>query len=77
MESWAGPGNDANYVINSKDSNQSLSALEKLLPLVKLGSSCRRPHFGEVWCFFDPAHPPPGGVPRLLGFGRNARNVAK
>ena len=32
----------------------------------------------EVCCFFDPMHlPVPGGIPCLLGYGRNSRIVAK
>ena len=51
--------------------NQSLSAVEKVLPFVELGSSCKRPIIsisGEVflWSYTSAL----GGVPWLLGNGQ-------
>ena len=61
-------------------SNLHQSVVERFLPFVKLGSSCRKPinqHFwwGLVFLWFFTSSP--GRVPWLHGHGRNARSVTK
>ena len=44
-------------VVNLRNAfNLNQSAVEKLLPFIKLGSSCRKSISNEVCCFFDPIH---------------------